>query len=662
MLIYLANLTHIKDGRPSSEVIPLNIGFLASYVLKHFPGRAKIKIFNIPEKLEKELNGRIPDVLACSNYIWNFKLNYLYLSHYKSKYPRLVTVMGGPNYPGSAGSQDAFLKKYKDIDFYIYMDGEKAFLNLIRRLSKNNFDIQKAKKTALKGCHCLSKGRFINGGMGQRLKDSDAISSPYLTGLFDEMLKDGFIPVLQTNKGCPFSCAYCCSGNQYYNKIYRFPLKRLFGEIEYINKIAKAKTLQIADDNYGIFRSDILVSRKLHECREKLGWPLRINLSTSKVNKDRVFEAVVALGDAIFFSASMQSMNKKTLDAIRRKNLPFTAYREIINKLLDNNVYSLCELIIGLPEETKESYLRAVREAIDTNIKNIDSYTCMLLKNTSLSEDSYYDKFKMQRRFRVLPRDYGVYLGQRVVETEEVCVATRTLFLDDYIYMRGFSFVVAVYHNLRVFEELFLYMKSLKISAFDILTKVHQRMPDDAGVVGKVYRSFARDSRSELWESERELLSYFSQEQNFSKLLQGELGANLIQQYQAVALDNLGVFADFIFGVIVDNYPRINKAAALDILNFIKSSRGDLFNTKPSHESIKFSYDIPGWFKAGMSRDIHVFRKDVSLRFFMTKKQTGMIKSYLDFFGASHDARGKILTRINPTLLFKNFDYADKEN
>ncbi len=47
--------------------------------------------------------------------------------------------------------------------------------------------------------------------------------------------------------------------------------------------------------------------------------------------------------------------------------------------------------------------------------------------------------FQFDTRFRVLPKNFGVYGGEKVFDVEEIVVATDTLTFDDYTAGRGNS-------------------------------------------------------------------------------------------------------------------------------------------------------------------------------------------------------------------------------
>ena len=42
----------------------------------------------------------------------------------------------------------------------------------------------------------------------------DDVPSPYVTGIFDHFLNNkDYMPLIQTNRGCPFSCIFCQTAN-----------------------------------------------------------------------------------------------------------------------------------------------------------------------------------------------------------------------------------------------------------------------------------------------------------------------------------------------------------------------------------------------------------------------------------------------------------------
>jgi radical SAM superfamily enzyme YgiQ (UPF0313 family) len=655
--IYLANLSHFHDGIASTESIPLNIGFLATYLKKYLKEDCQICLFNSPYKLEKVLDEKVPDIFACSNYVWNFNLNYLYLSHIKKHFPDTLTIMGGPNYPGTVKKQEAFLHKHDKIDIYIYMEGEKPFLKLTERYIQSGFKLNKIIGESIRGCHSIYNGKFVNGGKGERVDELDSLPSPYLDGTLDGFLEEGFVPMLQTNRGCSFSCAFCYVGNRYYTKTYKFKIDRILKEIDYISSRVKSKSLHITDSNFGIFEQDVEISYKLSERRNNIGWPLMVSAATSKLNKKRVAECISVLGNGIIFSASTQSFNKATLSEVRRTNMPFDKSLEIVDKLRDCNVSSQCELIIGLPHETTESHLDGIRTVVDAGIDIVVTHTCILLDNTSLKENVDYDRFNMVKKYRVIPRAFGAFLGINTIEIEEVCVATKDLSMDDYIYLRSFHFVLSSFYIAGAIKEIIEYLRNINVSIFDFLIIVREYLSHERGTTGNVYNSFVTEAKNELFDSKEDIMEYYSKNENFKKLLDGKRGANLLAKYQAIFLDNMYDFVNLVKKVITNEFHQADSLIINNIAEYCVALRGNIFDQKQEKKVLSLSYDIPQWANNGMKENLSQMKTPIQVTFAFTEKQTEIINSQLSLYGDANDSKGRILTRIPTSMIYRNCSY-----
>src|SRR5687768_4361563 len=100
MRIFLADLGH-NLLTLSSDVYPLGIANLATYVRRHLEGGAEIEfhLFREPQDLKAALDRGALDVLGLANYAWNEELAYHFATYTKRRSPRTLTAMGGPNYP-----------------------------------------------------------------------------------------------------------------------------------------------------------------------------------------------------------------------------------------------------------------------------------------------------------------------------------------------------------------------------------------------------------------------------------------------------------------------------------------------------------------------------------------------------------------------------------
>ena len=128
--IWLADLTYTQQTI-SSDVMPAAVGCIATYTERYLKTNPEVRIFKFPERLAEALESDTPHVVGFSNYAWNEDLSTQFARVIKEKRPLVITVFGGPNYPTVASEQEAFLRQYAMIDFYIVKEGEVAFAKLV---------------------------------------------------------------------------------------------------------------------------------------------------------------------------------------------------------------------------------------------------------------------------------------------------------------------------------------------------------------------------------------------------------------------------------------------------------------------------------------------------------------------------------------------------
>ena len=93
----------------------------------------------------------------------------------------------------------------KIIDYYIIKESEHAFSKLIEYLiDKKKYDLREVPNLV----YLNSKNELICSKNLERIMDLSLIPSPYLSGRLDTYLDGKLMPVIQTNRGCPFSCTF----------------------------------------------------------------------------------------------------------------------------------------------------------------------------------------------------------------------------------------------------------------------------------------------------------------------------------------------------------------------------------------------------------------------------------------------------------------------
>ena len=217
MRIYLADLNYLYDW-DNIRPVPLGIGYVAAYLLDRIPNH-EVELFKDPTELLKRLREESPDVLALSHYEWNSNLDTGVIKRAKEINPKTITVMGGPNFHANEPEWISdFFHKRPWLDLYISGEGEWSFTRLIELLAECGGDLEAIPFKAYPASFFLpdrSLGKVINNPLNVVARlDLATVPSPYLTGLMDPFLSDPRLSgIIETNRGCPYSCAFCCWGN-----------------------------------------------------------------------------------------------------------------------------------------------------------------------------------------------------------------------------------------------------------------------------------------------------------------------------------------------------------------------------------------------------------------------------------------------------------------
>src|SRR5207248_7448579 len=177
-------------------------------------------------------------------------------------------------------------------------------------------------------------GSIARTGMWDRHKGVDEIPSPWLTGILDEFFDGKLAPIIETNRGCPFTCTFCCQGTGWYTKVNYFSKERLREEIFYIAERIRQlspmmHTLRIADSNYGMFERDTEISSYLGETQKVYGWPTYIDATTGKNRPDRIIKSIEKVNGAMLLYQAVQSLDETVLRNVKRSTIKMQAYEQL---------------------------------------------------------------------------------------------------------------------------------------------------------------------------------------------------------------------------------------------------------------------------------------------------------------------------------------------
>ncbi len=673
--IFLADLSH-NYMLTSQQYMPYTVGLVASYTKKIFGDLIEVRLFKYPDKLYKALNQEGCDVLGCTTYVWNYNLAHWACRVAKAKNPNVITVLGGPSFVKKTNLKKEYFLKNDYIDVRVPYEGEIAFSNLLKLILKHGIkNKNKIFSGIIDGCVYLNKksNQLVEGGQ-PRIQSLDIVPSPYITGLMDEFFDGNLGPTIQTTRGCPFKCNFCHESDDHFHKIKKHEIQFVHEELEYIGKKAhETKTvayLSVADSNFGMFLKDKFVSEKILELNKKYNWPLGIIMSTGK-HFERVFETTYMLKDLFDFTMSVQSMSQDVLDVSGRTNIPVTKFKKFAEMLRKKGRPTTSETLLPLPKESLKSFFKGMKELIEMKVSRIVSNTLMFLDGTVYEDKEYTDKYGYVSKYRLLPRQFGIYGGEKIFETEKVGITTNTLSFKDYLETRKFAFIIEMLFNSKIFREIEYFLEDYKFSYYEYIYFVYKNLKNAHPDIQNIMQSFERQSVQELKDSEESLSKYYSREDNFKKILNGEEGGNLKYIHKGLLLSKYqNVWLDFALNhlkkFLISNEIKIGKDFN-NIISFIRCKFDGILDASKTRVAISnsFDFDIIKWINQEnrTRRPLREFKNGRRIRIKFTYDKNQITERDYHFKKYKPNNRlnlSNIMLAIRPQQkLFRKYQYAE---
>ncbi len=415
---------------------------------------------SIIEKIDK------PHIVGFSCCIWNHNFNLELARKIKEKYPECIIIFGGHNITKT----DNLLHKYPFIDLLIFGEGEQTFCDAV--INSENGSLKETNNISF---------RINNTVVLTPETPPDELSSypsPYISGIFDDILEkedhSSLLCVLETNRGCPYSCSYCdwCAGR----KVRQFPLEKVKSELKWFAENGLEYCF-CADSNFGMFERDIAIAEYAALMKKEYGFPKVFRTCFAKYSNDTVFRICAILNNAGMdkgATLAYQSLSDDVLKNINRKNLTLEHFSELLKKYNDAGIPTYSELILGLPGETKQSFCEGICKVLDSGQHNsLSIYYLEMLPNSEMAQTSYIKKHMIETVRIGFNHMHSEKKDDEVKEFSHIVRSTSTLSKDDWVYCNLFSICVQTFHFLGFLRYIAIYLNTAKnISYYNIYTSL----------------------------------------------------------------------------------------------------------------------------------------------------------------------------------------------
>ena len=438
------------------QFIPYAYGLLRSYsrqdqrIVETYKWREPLTRIEAVKTTVARING--PDILGASCYIWNYYQQLAIAKQVKAKYPDCRVIFGGPHVPDAS---HGFFKEHPYVDVLVHGEGEIPFYNLLLSFLDDHPNLDHIANISYNNKRQATKTRTAAG-----LANDLPVPSPFLNGTFENFLLNGGsnkIGLWETNRGCPYGCSFCDWGVRSTNKIRRHDMEKIKAEIEYIAR-RKLADLYITDCNFGILKRDLEITKLLVQARRKFGYPKRVRIQFAKNSNDTVFEIshLLHTNDMLWGTTlSMQSVNDDVLAAVNRRQIGTRNYRLLKERYRRVGIPTYTELILGLPQETRESFIDGICALLDIGIHDdIRVYELALLPNAPLSQQTTRKKYGLKTKIKSLriPADHCEK------EKVEIVFETDAMPYKDWAYCFLFGEIIQALHNGAYTRQIAIYL------------------------------------------------------------------------------------------------------------------------------------------------------------------------------------------------------------
>lgn len=373
------------------ESMPLAIGYLKATALKNEAIRENIlvEIFNFDGgdgqiAMANELFGQdIPDIMAFSVLGWNYRMFGALAETFKQLNPKGWVIFGGNHVANQA---ERVMRDYPMVDVVANCEGEFVFQNLLLAYLQG---CDRRDLSTVEGISYKDDARtIITTTEPPRIHDLAEVSSPILSGVIPLLDAAGEfrydVGLMETNRGCPYSCAFCYWGGAVGQKLRAFPRERLQEELEML-AFHKAPGVALCDSNFGMLRSDLEFVEDLIHTREKYGYPRTLITSWAKNKSTNFYEIVKKLKEHEMhssFTLALQTLNDSALTLMKRRNMRVNEWESLVNWLDEQGLECYAEMIWGAPGDTFTLFLEGY-DRLARRVPRIATYPLLLIPNTA---------------------------------------------------------------------------------------------------------------------------------------------------------------------------------------------------------------------------------------------------------------------------------------
>ena len=581
-------------------------------------------------RLLEEHNLKNVDVLLLSFYVWNEERQLEIAKRARAENPNVLILAGGPQ---AQYRPHQNTKAYEVCDWITPWEGEDLLATILYQ-KVNGLTVEH---------DLLVDPRYPVDKVSAKRLILKKFQSPYKL-YWDEYnhiaqtIKDrhgSLFTMWETNRGCPYKCAFCDWGSATSDKIRRLTEDTVMEDLEAFSKLGVTYVFN-ADANFGIFKDDIKYIERAVELKNSTGYPQEIQFSAAKNKKEVSNQAHKLLYDANMCTGaqiSYQHTDDAVLDAIDRSNIRQDKLQEELNEAFKNNIPLVGVSILGNPGDTVEKWKHNLGYMLEIGFHHdLRVHDFMLLPNAPAADPEYIQRYGIKTTR--LRNENSTF---KTLYHSEFVTETNTYSKDDYADMQAFTQFLIGFHILNISKFVSHFARHYytvsygefydKLSQMPTCNKIYNEVKDHMHkyVAGEV------DSKAIMFRGNK-LQADVYVKYRAVELLEAVLDdvLALMQQLTPISDDKLKDMIKAQYMTIVSwRKPRqlelqYNFSEIFKMLNdLIPGERSNLMDIEPNHRKVKidkfrigtqFPEDINSFFSFEKFRDLFEIKNQANKR------------------------------------------------
>lgn len=391
------------------------------------------------ENILADIYRRKPDIAAFSCYIWNWNMIQDILTELPKVLPDIRIWLGGPEV-SFHGEQ--ILERFGAVQGIMLGEGEITFAEL---LSYYQWDKEEGKALESIGGLLLRSGRTG----AQKPVAMDELPFFYEANEWNKNCGlerfENRILYYESQRGCPFSCAYCLSS---IDKTVRFrSLERIKEHMQFFLE-QRVQQVKFIDRTFNCNAKHALEVWKYLKENDNGVTNFHFEIAADLLTKEQLEVMADMRPGLIQLEIGVQSTNKQTLQAIHR-DMGMSHLREIVEKVHSfGNVHQHLDLIAGLPYEDYVSFGKSFDDVYAMNPQQLQLGFLKVLKGSPMEEKA---------------TEYGIIYNSK--SPYEV-LYSKWLSYEDVLRLKGIEEMVELYYNSNQFVHTIRVLETEFSSAF----------------------------------------------------------------------------------------------------------------------------------------------------------------------------------------------------